>query len=91
MRRADRLFQLVHEELEGLALGARIVAAWGDKWTLAAWCELRRDYRSFRPDRMGRVDLLEQRFDPDGSISLADFLRQMEEGRVHGGGRDPIA
>jgi predicted DNA-binding transcriptional regulator YafY len=47
---------------------------WGRKWTLAAWCELRRDYRSFRPDRMVDVRLLEARFDPVDGISLAGFL-----------------
>jgi predicted DNA-binding transcriptional regulator YafY len=25
---------------------------WGGVWTLAAWCELRQDFRSFRVDRM---------------------------------------
>jgi len=25
---------------------------WGKVWTLAAWCELREDFRSFRLDRM---------------------------------------
>ena len=47
---------------------------WGRKWTLAAWCELRSDYRSFRPDRMREVALLEERFDPAEGISLAGFL-----------------
>jgi len=50
---------------------------WGRKWTLAAWCELRQDYRSFRPDRMRRVQLLDRHFDPaaDG-IALAGFLEK---------------
>lgn len=47
---------------------------WGRKWTLAAWCELRQDYRSFRPDRMREVRLLESSFDPADGISLAGFL-----------------
>jgi predicted DNA-binding transcriptional regulator YafY len=47
---------------------------WGRKWTLATWCELRADYRSFRPDRMRDVRLLETRFDPADGISLAGFL-----------------
>ncbi|MGH7288065.1 MAG: helix-turn-helix transcriptional regulator, partial [Myxococcota bacterium] len=47
---------------------------WGRKWTLAAWCELRSDYRSFRPDRMRDVALIESRFDPADGISLAGFL-----------------
>jgi predicted DNA-binding transcriptional regulator YafY len=25
---------------------------WGATWTLAAWCEMRRDFRNFRIDRM---------------------------------------
>ncbi len=52
---------------------------WGNKWTLAAYCELRSDYRSFRPDRMREVEILEDRFDSDGEISLASFLARVEE------------
>ena len=26
---------------------------WGKVWTLAAWCELRTDFRNFRVDRIG--------------------------------------
>jgi predicted DNA-binding transcriptional regulator YafY len=52
---------------------------WGKKWTLAAWCELRSDYRSFRPDRMERVELLQRSFDPDGEIALSEFLRRVEQ------------
>jgi predicted DNA-binding transcriptional regulator YafY len=51
---------------------------WGRKWTLAAWCELRQDYRSFRPDRMQGVELLERGFDPADGISLAGFLAKQD-------------
>ena len=51
---------------------------WGNKWTLAAWCELREDYRSFRPDRMRDVDVLERSFDTT-EINLSEFLKRMEE------------
>ena len=51
---------------------------WGSKWTLAAWCELREDYRSFRPDRMEEVTLLDTTFDPEAGINLAAFLQRME-------------
>jgi predicted DNA-binding transcriptional regulator YafY len=48
---------------------------WGRKWTLAAWCELRADYRSFRPDRMRELRVLDACFDPDADgISLAGFV-----------------
>lgn len=52
---------------------------WGNKWTVAAWCELREDYRSFRPDRMLEVELLERTFDTDGEISLAEFLNRVDD------------
>lgn len=49
---------------------------WGNKWTVAAWCELRDDYRSFRPDRMVEVEVLERTFETDGEISLAEYLNR---------------
>jgi predicted DNA-binding transcriptional regulator YafY len=51
---------------------------WGRKWTLAAWCDLRGDYRSFRPDRMRDVVLLERGFDRATGPSLAEFLARVE-------------
>lgn len=51
---------------------------WGRKWTLAAWCELRHDYRSFRPDRMEEVVLLDASFDESDGIGLAEFVARME-------------
>jgi predicted DNA-binding transcriptional regulator YafY len=43
------------------------------------WCELRQDYRSFRPDRMQGVTLLDASFDDSDGISLAEFVERMEE------------
>src|ERR1700744_1740102 len=37
---------------------------WGGVWTLAAWCELRADFRSFRVDRVQHADALEEHFIP---------------------------
>ena len=51
---------------------------WGDRWTLATWCELREDYRSFRPDRMRDVTLLDRRFDPIQGPNLAGFLEGVD-------------
>ena len=47
---------------------------WGAKWSLAAWCELRESYRSFRPDRMNEPEVLNERFETTNTISLAGFL-----------------
>lgn len=52
---------------------------WGDKWTLASWCEMRATYRSFRPDRMTDVRLLEETFDVSGDINLRAFLREADQ------------
>jgi predicted DNA-binding transcriptional regulator YafY len=84
LRRAIQERRVVHFEYEREDGAASVREArplglyfWGRKWTLAAWCELRNDYRSFRPDRMKQLDLLDKRFDPDADgISLAGFLEK---------------
>ncbi|RLB54344.1 MAG: DNA-binding transcriptional regulator [Deltaproteobacteria bacterium] len=47
---------------------------WGRRWTLTAWCELRRDFRSFRLDRMEGVDVLGDTFADEEGKSLRDYL-----------------
>lgn len=50
---------------------------WGRTWLATAWCELRRDFRSFRPDRIGLVELLEERFEDEPGRDLAAFMERM--------------
>ena len=50
---------------------------WGKVWTLAAWCETRQDFRSFRLDRMTQITLLKTTFALEADKGLADFLRQV--------------
>ncbi len=50
---------------------------WGGTWTLAAWCELRQDFRSFRVDRVEHADSLVENFVPTAGQTLADFLRRI--------------
>ena len=52
---------------------------WGPVWTLAAWCESRRDFRSFRVDRISRIEVLSRRFADEPGKSLADFMRAIEK------------
>lgn len=47
---------------------------WGKVWTLASWCELRKDYRSFRVDRIEQLSTCDQYFDEDENISFNQFL-----------------
>lgn len=55
---------------------------WGGKWTLAAWCELRDDFRSFRVDRMEHIEKLPEFFTPKPGQMLADFLRKVRAERT---------
>ena len=47
---------------------------WGRTWTLAAWCELRQDFRNFRLDRVTRPQPLDARFDDEPGKTLRDLL-----------------
>jgi len=50
---------------------------WGTGWSIAAWCETRGAFRSFRLDR---VQLLTpgERYDSVTDRRLADFVRAMK-------------
>lgn len=47
---------------------------WGYTWTLAAWCELREDFRTFRLDRMHQLTVLNESFQTLTGQHLDDFL-----------------
>jgi predicted DNA-binding transcriptional regulator YafY len=49
---------------------------WGAVWTLAAWCEAREDFRSFRVDRIERLQPLDERFRDEAGKTLADLFRR---------------
>lgn len=49
---------------------------WGKIWTLAAWCELRQSYRSFRVDRITMVSISDHVFEEDDRISFSGFLNE---------------
>ena len=54
---------------------------WESVWTLAAWCEQRDAFRSFRIDRMRTLDVLEEGFRDEPGRTLPDFLRQVQSER----------
>ncbi|MBZ5555871.1 MAG: YafY family transcriptional regulator [Acidobacteriia bacterium] len=47
---------------------------WGRTWTLAAWCELRNDFRNFRLDRVSRSSMLDTTFEDEAGKTLKDLL-----------------
>ncbi len=48
---------------------------WGEHWTLAAWCEVRNDFRSFRIDRVIRLQVTDENFRDETGKRIADFVR----------------
>jgi predicted DNA-binding transcriptional regulator YafY len=52
---------------------------WGGKWTVAAWCESRADYRNFRPDRMEGPALGDGFPADDPPISVQAFVARQRE------------
>lgn len=51
---------------------------WGKVWTLATWCEARANFRTFRVDRIGALQVLDERFRDEPGRTLADLLRREE-------------
>lgn len=52
---------------------------YGPIWCLVAWCELRDDFRSFRLDRIGHLEVLDLRFRLERGKTLQDYLRREAE------------
>lgn len=48
---------------------------WGEVWTLLAWCELRKDYRNFRFDRMGNVNKCKDTFETSPKRCLEHYFK----------------
>lgn len=58
---------------------------YGAVWLMLAWCELRQDFRSFRLDRMTRIDITAARFKPERGKTLPDYVRRTDNpGRLQG-------
>ncbi len=55
---------------------------WESVWTLAAWCEQRAAFRSFRVDRMRTLDVLDDVFRDEAGRTLPDFLRHVKRQRA---------
>lgn len=51
---------------------------WGEHWTLAACCESRNDFRSFRIDRVIRLQVTNETFRDETGKRLADFVRAQD-------------
>jgi predicted DNA-binding transcriptional regulator YafY len=54
---------------------------------VAAWCELRGDFRHFRTDRMRRLDRLEERIPVAGTTLMRRWLDRLAAERPAGAAR----
>jgi predicted DNA-binding transcriptional regulator YafY len=75
---ARRKIELSYAKADGAAT-TRIVRPlgiffWGRTWTLAAWCELRQEFRNFRLDRVTASTVLDQTFEDEAGKGLRDML-----------------
>jgi len=75
--RSRRRLSLQYRDEKGEATKRAVrplaVAFWGKIWTLAAWCELRDGFRSFRLDRMAKAEL-GGAFQDEKGKTLDDFI-----------------
>jgi predicted DNA-binding transcriptional regulator YafY len=50
---------------------------WGTTWSIAAWCESRNDFRSFRLDRIRSLEMGVEKFEETPGRGLEDFLKKV--------------
>ena len=65
----DQDSRITAREIEPLCL-----AFWGGSWTIGAWCRLRTDFRSFRPDRIAAMDETGEIFDDDPAHGIDAYF-----------------
>lgn len=53
------------------------LAFWSGVWTLASWCEMRKDFRDFRIDRIDELVVLERTFMPEKGQTLEDYRKKI--------------
>jgi len=55
------------------------LAFWSGVWTLAAWCETRKDFRTFRVDRIDAFLKMDRGFAAKKGQRLEDYLRKVRK------------
>ncbi len=50
---------------------------WGEKWTLLAYCESRKDFRNFRLDRIRQLEDAKEIFVEEPGKTLQDFMEKI--------------
>jgi predicted DNA-binding transcriptional regulator YafY len=80
--RERRRIQVDYEDKAGTASSRTLrplgLYFWGGTWTLAAWCEARQDFRTFRVDRLKRWGLGDV-FPWEAGKELKDYLARVAD------------
>jgi predicted DNA-binding transcriptional regulator YafY len=73
-------FHYVRRDGTGVTRTVRPVGLyfWGKSWSVAAWCEVRNDWRNFLPSGMHELEELDETFESDADTTLERFVRAME-------------
>jgi len=75
---ARRKLELSYATSDGVATTRTVrplgIFFWGRTWTLAAWCELRQDFRNFRLDRVAASTMRDETFEDEPGKALRDML-----------------
>jgi predicted DNA-binding transcriptional regulator YafY len=80
IRRERKLFVAYRdakEERSERVIWPLAIAFFSDAAVIGAWCELRRDFRHFRADRIEALEPREDRFDSRGGRLIRDYLRSV--------------
>jgi predicted DNA-binding transcriptional regulator YafY len=80
--RNHRVLHLDYEDMRALRSQRDVrplaCAFWGGTWSLAAWCELRDGFRTFRLDRIRGIEETERIFADEPGKTWPDYQRMME-------------
>ncbi len=80
--RRERKLKIAYRDGDGRTSERRIwplmVAFLGDAALIGAWCELRRDFRTFRADRIARLEPLDERFDGKRGALRRDYMASID-------------
>lgn len=84
--RAERKLHIDYADEKGITTDRIIwpiaVAYYTQATLIGAWCELRRDYRHFRADRIKSLNVLDERYPSDNGRLMAEWLRLRQAERA---------
>lgn len=82
----QKVIWLAYVRADGEASERRVLPLglffWGNCWSLIAWCELRKGFRNFRVDRIDKLEVLDETFEPQAGRTLEDFFAAAESPRL---------